>query len=185
MPEPSDDVEEGRPDPPRKGRPIGPSRLTPEVHQEIVAYVRAGAFAHVAARAAGISPRTFYDWLERREGRHPTRSSTPKLEVFAREVGQAHAFARIKAEVEVFRKNPAHWLRYAARTDDDGDGWSDPPAESDEGRAVQQQVTDIVMRLARSEAEATWEPCDDIDCLRAHERRNDATHGRCRQHRTR
>ena len=37
-----------------------------------MAGLRGGAFAEVAARAAGVSPSTFYVWLERgRRGEHP------------------------------------------------------------------------------------------------------------------
>jgi hypothetical protein len=54
-----------------------------------VTYVRAGAFDYVAAEAAGVSARTFSDWMARGEGRHPTRVPTPKLRAFAREVARA------------------------------------------------------------------------------------------------
>src|SRR5665809_23115 len=43
-----------------------PCKLTPERQERIVAGLRGGAFAEVAARAAGVSPSTFYVWLERR-----------------------------------------------------------------------------------------------------------------------
>lgn len=44
----------------RTGRP---TKLTPEVAQAICAAVAAGNFRQVAARAAGVSPRTLGDWL--------------------------------------------------------------------------------------------------------------------------
>lgn len=66
-----------------RGRPIGSISLTPEIQAKIVGFIRGGVFAHVAARAAGIAERTFYEWLERGEGRHATRSPTPELEAFA------------------------------------------------------------------------------------------------------
>ena len=34
-------------------------RLTPQVVTTILAYIKNGSFDHVAAQAAGISPRTF------------------------------------------------------------------------------------------------------------------------------
>jgi len=44
-----------------------PSKLTPRVRDRLVAATRAGAFAEVAARSAGISPSTYYSWLARAE----------------------------------------------------------------------------------------------------------------------
>ena len=58
--------------PPKRGRPRGPG-LTDEVWNIIVTCVRAGAYDHVAAQAAGISVRTFRDWIARGEGRSPRR----------------------------------------------------------------------------------------------------------------
>ena len=116
----------------RRGRPPGSVSLTAEIEQTIVAYVRAGAFPHVAAQAAGISPRTFQDWMARGEDRHPSRPSTPKLRAFARAVQRAHAEARIGAEVRVYRERPAQWLKYAARSTSDLEGWTDGPASDKE-----------------------------------------------------
>jgi len=45
--------------------------LTPEIHQRVVAYITGGAFDYVAAQAAGISQRTFYNWLSRGERGEP------------------------------------------------------------------------------------------------------------------
>lgn len=39
--------------------------LTPEIHREVVSYITAGAFDHIAARAAGLSDRTFTRYMER------------------------------------------------------------------------------------------------------------------------
>src|SRR5947199_10829600 len=44
-----------------------PTKLTPEVTERIVQAVKAGNYVHVAAQAAGISPSTFYRWMERGE----------------------------------------------------------------------------------------------------------------------
>jgi len=42
-----------------------PTKLTPEVRERISKAIRAGNYFEAAARAAGISPSTFYRWLER------------------------------------------------------------------------------------------------------------------------
>ncbi len=48
----------------RSGAKVGrPRALTPELHQRIVQFVKAGCAGEVAAQAAGISATTFYDIL--------------------------------------------------------------------------------------------------------------------------
>ena len=117
----------------KTGRPLGSVKLTEQIVDTIVSYVRAGAFDHVAAEAAGISARTFRDWMARGEGRG-SRASTRKLRAFAERVREAQAEARAGAEIRVFQERPALWLRRAGRTEPDRDGWSEPrPTEPDPG----------------------------------------------------
>lgn len=42
-----------------------PTKLNPQIHDKIVAFVRAGSYVETAASASGISKNTFYDWLRR------------------------------------------------------------------------------------------------------------------------
>jgi hypothetical protein len=44
-----------------------PTKLTPEVRERVADAIGLGAYAEQAARAAGISPSTYYDWLRRGE----------------------------------------------------------------------------------------------------------------------
>ncbi len=96
-------------------------RLTIKLRQTICAFIRAGAFAQVAAAAAGVPPEVFADWLERgqRSGaREPYRS-------FAAEVQQAIAQARVSAEMNVLHKAPATWLRNGpGRESAEQPGWT-------------------------------------------------------------
>jgi len=97
------------------------SKLTPEVHQAIVAYARAGAFDWVAAEAAGISRATFYRWLQRGE-----RSPYGPYGAFAQDLRQARAQARVAAETEVRQARPFQWLRYGPGRDRPGaPGWTE------------------------------------------------------------
>jgi len=82
-----------------------------------------------AAQAAGISPRTYRDWKERAEGRHPTREATEELVQLFEEIGQARALFRVRMEIEIGRTDPKHWLKYNARTTAEEPGWTDPPVE--------------------------------------------------------
>lgn len=112
---------------PKRGRPRSPG-LTDEVWNIIVAYVRAGTYDHVAAEAAGISVRTFHDWIARGEGRSPRRSSALHRE-FAAAVGKARAEARLAAETRVHQSNPTFWLSHAARSKPGREGWTEPVAD--------------------------------------------------------
>ena len=112
--------------PKRKGRPVGSVALTPEVERAILDAIRAGAMDYVAAEAAGVSQRTFYDWMARGEDRHPSRPGTPQLRAFAMGVRRAQAEARAAAEAVVFKRHPKAWLAHAARTTPDRPGWTTP-----------------------------------------------------------
>ena len=97
------------------------SKLTPAVHDQIVAFCRAGAFDWVAAEAAGVHRATFYRWLARgaREARGPYHD-------FDDAVRQARAQARVAAETEVRRDQPLAWLRYGPGRERPGSpGWTE------------------------------------------------------------
>ena len=108
----------------RPGRPEGVG-LTEEIAQTILTYIRAGAFDYVAAEAAGISDRTFRDWIARGEGRGP-RPGTPELVAFAIDVRTARAQVRAAAEIRIFQEHPEYWLAHVARTKEDREGWTEP-----------------------------------------------------------
>jgi hypothetical protein len=81
--------------------------LTPEVEQKILAYVRAGGYAHVAAVAAGIPREVFEEWMRKGEAKRPTQKYKP----FAEAVRQAEATARLNAEVAALKDKPMDWLK--------------------------------------------------------------------------
>lgn len=74
----------------------------------LLAAIRAGAFPHVAAEAAGVPQEVFGQWLERGvqpQARDPYRR-------FAREVRTAAAQARLRVELLVCEKDPKFWLAH-------------------------------------------------------------------------
>jgi hypothetical protein len=81
--------------------------LTPEVEAKILAYVRAGGFAHVAAEAASVSREVFEEWMGKGEGKRPLL----KYRLFAVAVRQAEAQARLGAEVAALKGKPVDWLK--------------------------------------------------------------------------
>jgi hypothetical protein len=102
----------------RTGRP---TKLTEDVQQRIVAFIRAGAFEWVAAQAAGVGPATFFRWMQqgaRTRGRRRFRE-------FRESVLQARAEARVAAEVEVAKTDPLSWLLCGPGRDRPGEpGWT-------------------------------------------------------------
>lgn len=132
--------------PRRRGRPRGSVSLTNEIAQTILGYIRAGAFDYIAAEAAGVSDRTFREWIARGEGRS-ARPSTDKLSAFAEDVRRAKAEARLAVEVRVYRENPALWLSRAARTKPEREGWTEskqaagvPGEESTQSKFTDEQI---------------------------------------------
>jgi hypothetical protein len=103
-------------------------RLTPQLEQTIVAYIRAGGWPWIAAEAAGV-PRTVFDrWMERGSA----ESARPAYRRFRLAILQAHAQARLGAEVAVLKGKPLDWLKSGpGREAPPRSGWTSaarPPA---------------------------------------------------------
>jgi hypothetical protein len=96
-------------------------RLTLEMHRQIAAAIRAGGFPHIAAQAFGVPQPVWDVWLRRGTApgaREPTRS-------LVQEVHQAHAQARLKAEISVHGEAPRIWLEHGPGRDRaDCPGWA-------------------------------------------------------------
>ena len=96
------------------------TKLTDELQQQVVSYIRAGAYDWVAAQATGIRKATFYRWMQAGE-----RGRQPYAGFFAA-VREARAVARVAAEMEVKRDNPLAWLRYGPGRAKPGEpGWTE------------------------------------------------------------
>jgi hypothetical protein len=97
--------------------------LTAAVAHLIVSYVRAGGYPHVAAEAAGIPRAVFDDWLRR--GALPAGRAVYRD--FRHDVLQAHAQARLKAEVAMLEERPLDWLKSGpGKETADAPGWTGP-----------------------------------------------------------
>jgi hypothetical protein len=81
-----------------------PTKLSPEVHQRIVAAIRAGNYAGPAARSAGVSEATFYRWME--GGRKQKRGI---YRDFYDDVERAKADAEVEAVAYVRKAMPKDW----------------------------------------------------------------------------
>ncbi len=80
------------------------TKLTPEIRERVVAAIRAGNYAVIAAEYAGISESSFYAWLQR--GRE--RSTGPYAE-FLEAVKEAEREAEVRAVAMVQKAMPENW----------------------------------------------------------------------------
>jgi hypothetical protein len=97
-------------------------RLTTAVQQQIIAGIRAGAYPHVAAEAAGVPVLVFAEWLRRGQ-----QDNDRRYRPFYEKVRQAQAQARLKAEVDARNADARFWLRYGpGKETADSPGWSAP-----------------------------------------------------------
>ena len=97
------------------------TKLTPELQEQVLTFIRAGGWDYIAAEAAGIDRSTFYRWLQR--GRNASKG--PYRGFFAA-VREAKAQARLGAEVEVKKTKPELWLAKGPGRDREGaPGWTD------------------------------------------------------------
>jgi hypothetical protein len=93
-------------------------KLTPKLEKDILSWIRAGGYPHVAAAAAGISESLWREWQER------GKRSNPYKRFFA-EVAQAHAIARLNAETTAFKQDALFWLKHGpGREGASNPGWA-------------------------------------------------------------
>lgn len=89
----------------RKRHPGGrPTKLTPEVQEKIVSAIRAGNYAQVAARYAGIGETTFYAWMKR--GREAKRG---KFAEFQKAVKKAESDAEVRCVALMHKHMETNW----------------------------------------------------------------------------
>lgn len=83
---------------PQNQKQVGrPSKLTEQVEADLLTAIRGGAPLNTAAAYAGVTYETVQDWVQRGQGRHPTRKSTAEFARFARALTQAREEARLEA----------------------------------------------------------------------------------------
>jgi len=119
--------------------------LTNEIAETIIGFVGAGSFGYVAAEAAGISARTFREWMARGEGTHPPRPCTPKLRKFAKNVRKAEAEDRVGAEARLHQDHPDKWLKCLARSRPEREGWTDVGTPAQQEREESDGITQRII----------------------------------------
>ena len=106
-----------------------------------------GAFDWVAAEAAGIGRRTFYDWMRRGEA-----GEQPFAELLTA-VRRARASARVGAERTVRKRDPLAWLRLGpGRERADEPGWTSPNKPAAAGATEARSFSPAVLTTQSSPA---------------------------------
>lgn len=108
----------------KTGRPTRLEQLSPETYSKLIVFIRSGAFQEQAAKAIGVTPGTFRQWLSRGEEDVETETDTVFAKLYL-DVMQARGEARVFAETQVRSENPLAWLRYAGRSRENEPGWDD------------------------------------------------------------
>jgi transposase len=85
------------------------SKLTPEVQEKLLRYLRLGCYVETAAACAGISRDTFYDWMKRGgKGEKPYKQ-------FADAVDQAMAESEARDLAVILKAAEKNWTAAAWR----------------------------------------------------------------------
>lgn len=86
-------------------RKVGrPSKLTPDVKRRLLDAIRAGNYYEAACRYAGISPSTFYRWMERGQ-----RANSGQFREFWEAVTHAEAEAEVRMVTQWQAQIPHDW----------------------------------------------------------------------------
>lgn len=124
--------------------------LTPDLQNKLVSVIAAGNYDDVACAHCGISDTVFYEWIQRGEGRHPTRNKTPLYAEFAEAIKKARADSEVVAVLSVrnaFSKNWQAAMTFLERRRPDRWGRRDYMSVQHEHRGTV-EVTDARERLA-------------------------------------
>jgi len=96
-----------------------PTKLTKELTDKIVGYIRQGNYIEVACQACGIDPRSYYTYLQNAEGarerveRGEGLSESESLLIeFSQAIKKAHSEAEIELTSEL-RSKPRDWQNLA------------------------------------------------------------------------
>ena len=117
--------------------------LTAQFQRDLCAFIRAGAYPHVAAEALGIPYRVFTHWLRRGNARDGPQT----LRDLADAVRRAAAEARVTAEHEVRKDDALDWLKFGLGKERPGrPGWSNPAPANPETTADKPGTMDPRLR---------------------------------------
>jgi len=137
-----------------------PTKLTPEVQEKIVSLVRAGNYPEVAAQAAGISGKTYYEWLRRGESEDGIYREFRQAVKEAQAAAESHAVTIIRKAALDGSWQAAAWFlerskaeRWRRKENVELTGKDGGPVKSQVvGDAGREQVTSMIDELAARRA---------------------------------
>lgn len=85
-----------------------PTKLTPEVEDQLVRAISMGAYIETAAAFVGISKVTFYDWMRR-----GARAKSGKYKAFSERIKKAMAESEMRSIMAIQRAGDINWQAHA------------------------------------------------------------------------
>lgn len=119
-----------------------PTKLTPEIENKLIKFIALGVPLESASNAIGLDYTTVREWLQRGEGRHPTRGKTAQFEAFADRYQQAVGQCENRLVAKIQSAADSDWKAAAwllARRHPDR--WSEPKPTS---------LEDLIVAMAQS-----------------------------------
>lgn len=142
-------------------------QMAPEAYEEMLLYVRGGAYDSVAAKSLGVSPGTFAHWKALGAEHDEQDTESPYRQLF-RDLLVASGKARLAAEITVKKISPLTWLRSGpGRPIEHEQGWSeDKQIVQHEGGSNPLQVDHVHRILGENPTERTTAIAGALEVLR-------------------
>lgn len=86
-----------------------PTKISPEICEDIVKYIKAGNYPEVAASLAGVSRKTFYNWLKKG---HKSKSNGVYKQ-FLHSIKKAESYAEAAAVERIRKAGEDNWQALA------------------------------------------------------------------------
>ena len=137
-----------------------PTKLNAEVQEKIVSLVRAGNYPEVAAQAAGITGKTYYEWMKRGEDEPGPFREFREAVKEAQAAAESHAVTIIRKAALDGSWQAAAWFlerskaeRWRRKEDVELTGKDGGPVKSQVlGDSDREQVTTLIDELAARRA---------------------------------
>lgn len=108
-------TDKGAPEPPSKPKKKGgrPTKLTPEVQEEVCTAIRAGNTFEASAAYGGISPASFYSYMDKGRQSYEKGKRRTKFTEFLEEVTRAKSTAEVALVANINKAGKRDWRAHA------------------------------------------------------------------------
>ena len=133
-----------------------PTKLTPELHEQIVKLVETGVHPFIAAGCFAVAERTFYEWMARGEDRSSRLPSDPAYVQFAQDIRAAERKAEAMLVALAVQKAKGSGDALAVLARRFGDRWRERvdvrvELEAEVRRLAEESGVDYAEALAEAE----------------------------------